>query len=184
MAIARIHLFTVVITTSLLNSEPKTDLSSISCNQIEKFTTHEICARYWSAYGPDPSSILCPLLPDPPLPAIPIPANFSISQTGDYHPRANWNWYYVHWYDIYRKIDGGSWQNVQRITSRETQTWTDTGIDLLQGHHTYYYKMQGSVYDAYSNFTEVKSIQSIFFLLLLVAQVIWHRTNWALSRLM
>jgi len=63
---------------------------SLSCDGEEQPPIQaNVCARYWSAYGapdPDPDE-LCAALPDPPLPALPVPANFSLTQTSDYHLR-------------------------------------------------------------------------------------------------
>ena len=143
-------------------SKPPTDPTGMKCTpgEPDEITNCLTCARYWSAYGSNPTE-MCKYLPgEPPLPPIPVPSNFDVTETYDHHPKVTWNRYWVHWYDIYRKIDSGSWQRVQRITNRDTESWIDTDIDLTQPGHIYYYKMRGSVYDAYSNFTAVKSIHT------------------------
>jgi len=82
--------------------------AGMSCDGVENDITRLICARYWSAYGPDPTE-MCEYFPSvPPLPPIPIPGNFNVTRTQDNHPELSWSWYYVHWYRIYRKIDAGS----------------------------------------------------------------------------
>jgi len=134
-------------------------LVSLACNGIEQDPiVANICARYWSGFG-NPNT-LCFALPDPELPDIPVPSNFNVVRNANHNTSISWNWYYVHWYDIYRKIDNNSWQHIKQITSYSTNSWIDTDVNLNQGVHTYYYKMQGSVYDAYSGFTAVKSIYS------------------------
>jgi len=130
----------------------------------ENDITRRICARYWSAYMDPDSHVpgdggpteMCDYLPGtPPLPAIPVPKDFSVSETAN-HTKLTWHHYYVHWYDIHRKTDSGSWSRVQRITLFTTNSWTDQSADI--SNHCYCYKMRGSVYDSYSNYTSVKSI--------------------------
>jgi len=137
--------------------------TSMKCGNKDYLSiSRVVCARYWSAYmdpdifEPEGPTEMCDYLPGtPPLPAIPVPKDFSVSETAN-HTKLTWHHYYVHWYDIHRKTDSGSWSRVQRITLFTTNSWTDQSADI--SNHCYCYKMRGSVYDSYSNYTSVKSI--------------------------
>jgi hypothetical protein len=141
------------------NYSQKNKLTSMYCEeQGEEFLDipAETCARYWSAYGSDPQD-MCIFLPEePPLPSVPVPGNFDASLYTNDDVKLTWNAYHVHWSRIWRKKDTGSWKiPVSQLTPYTTDEYVDYN---LQMGSWYYYKMRGSVYDIYSNYTATECV--------------------------
>ncbi|MBC7188284.1 MAG: hypothetical protein H5U38_14765 [Calditrichaeota bacterium] len=114
----------------------------------------ETCARYWSAYGPNPTE-MCQYLPgEPPLPDVPVPAEFAVHVTAN-HPQLVWSAYWVHAYCLERKIGGGAWTLVATLTDHEADSWTDQAVTIPDPKgRAIWYRMRGRVYGTYSSYTE------------------------------
>lgn len=135
--------------------QPPGALAGMLCGAGPEYTiTCETCARYWSAYGDNPTE-MCQYLPgEPPLPDVPVPGDFSVHVTGG-HPQIGWARYYVHEYSIERKMGTGGWTVVASLTSHETESWTDYSVTVPDPKgRAIWYRMRGRVYGAYSCYTE------------------------------
>ncbi|MDZ7393659.1 MAG: hypothetical protein ONB25_12260 [candidate division KSB1 bacterium] len=98
---------------------------------------------------------MCQYLPgQPPLPDVPVPADFRVRVSGGY-PQIVWSWYYVHTYSIERKIGSGTWTVVATLTGPEQESWTDYSVTIPDPKgRIIWYRMRGRVYGTYSSYTE------------------------------